>query len=177
MPNRILKELAVAAGTTLAMGRAKLNSDADLLDLEPLLDRLERLEAQAESGNMQNRVASDLEQLSARVGAIELTLTEQAGAIQTLNVRTSETDANLQRLVVALEKLCDRVQLLAPEPEQTREPETRLPFESQLHDAMDREPVVPVLRTQEPDAEVDLLAKALAAAKKPAPKKSRFLFR
>lgn len=79
---------------------------------------------------------------------------------------------------MAVEKLCDRVQLLSPpEPAQPHQSETRLPFESQLHEALDRDPVVPVFRTEEPDAEVDMLAKTLAAAKKPASKKSRFLFR
>ena len=64
-----------------------------------------------------------------------------------------------------------------PVPPQPRQFEARLPFESQLDDAMQREPVVPVVRTAEPVVEVKAPAFA-ASAEKPVPaKKSRFFFR
>jgi uncharacterized coiled-coil protein SlyX len=94
------------------------------------------------------------DRISSRIGAIERTLAEQAGSIEALNTRASDTDRNLQRLVSAIEKLCERAQLIPP-----------APFESQLQDAMRRE---------EPAVEVP--APSFAAAEE-RPKRSRFLFR
>jgi hypothetical protein len=113
------------------------------------------------------------EKISSRISSIERALTEQAGSIDALRERATETDNNLQRLVSAIEKLCERAQLVAPPPVERplERNETRLPFESQLHAAMNREPVVPVFRTEEA-AEVPVPAFAGGAAKK-----SRFLFR
>jgi uncharacterized coiled-coil protein SlyX len=296
MAKGILKGLAVAAGTGLAMGltsgRVRVRSiahhpdrepgpahlsdspaadsalehDDEFLDIEPLLDRLERLEARVESigitpaggGNyaalleglerrveentrqlallgqsiteaehrlsqsveavekrvaqtreempafvqnhvavriadLQNRLNLEIEQtqrrtietferaidekISSRIGSMEKALAEQAGSIRTLSARTAETDSNLQRLVTAIEKLCERAQLIPPAAQSgTRLPvETQVPFESQLNEAMQRDTVVPVLRTEEPDAEVRV--PAFAANHTAAPKKSRFLFR
>jgi uncharacterized coiled-coil protein SlyX len=239
MANRILKGLAVAAGTGLAMGfssgrsRAPSRSDLnypsapsepandDLLDIEPLLDRIERLEARLESGGasqsyalaladlerridensrevallreeisaaerrmaestaavraeipaiveqqvsvrieaLENRFSEEIaqsqkqaleifersidEKISSRIGAIEKTLAGQSESIEVLKEHTAETDRNLQRLVVAIEKLCERAQLIPVEPS----------FEAHMDDAMQREPVTPVLRTEEPEYE------------------------
>lgn len=117
------------------------------------------------------------EKISSRIGSMEKALAEQAGSIRTLSARTAETDNNLQRLVTAIERLCERAQLIPTAGQsETRVPvETQLPFESQLNDAMQRDDVVPVLRTEERDAEVRL--PAFAANDTPAPKKARFLFR
>lgn len=303
MANRILKGLAVAAGTGLAVGfssgRARVralphnpaptertphvdqpiphrvnpvspgDSDADFLNIEPLLDRLERVEARidlmerpssrpapdplpdryaaaiadlerraeentreltllrervtdaerciadsvtavqrkveqtreeipafveqnvgARVEDLRTRFAAEIEQahqrtletfesaidekISSRISSIERALAEQAGSINALRERAIETDTNLQRLVTAIEKLCERAQLVAPAPVERplERNSTRLPFESQLNDAMDREPVVPVFRTEERVAEVPVPAFAESA-----PKKSRFLFR
>jgi hypothetical protein len=62
---------------------------------------------------------------------------------------------------------------------QPRQYETRLPFESQLDDAMNREPVVPVVRKSEPVVEVQVPPPAFAASadKQTPAKKSRFFFR
>jgi uncharacterized coiled-coil protein SlyX len=298
MANRILKGLAIAAGTGLAMGftttRFRVSpgqrfvhthplppatssfesapilpaEDGEFLDIEPLLDRLERLEARVEAleqptpssravpagvpgdyaaaiadlerrveentrelallrehvteaerrvsesvasvqrnvertrgeipaiverhvsvriDDLQKRFASEIEQshqrtvemfdraidekISSRIGSIERSLAEQAGSIEALSARSIETDNNLQRLVTAIEKLCERTQLFPPAAEQ------RLPFESQMHDAMNREPVVPVLRTEEPVPEVRVPAPPFTGSEASAPKKSRFLFR
>jgi hypothetical protein len=322
MASRILKGLAVAAGTGLAMGltsgrvgRARLNSgpragryypaplndafpashtisddqDVEILDIDPLLDRLERLEARVESigtaplhpvvapvaseiprdltsaiadlerrvtentrelallrvhiedaerraaesvasmersvaktraelpamveqhvaarvEDLRNRFTAEIEQserrtmeifehaidekISSRISSIERALGEQAGSIEALTVRTVETDSNLQRLVAAIEKLCERAQLIAPSAEpqlaqapavqRARQYEAPLPFESQMQDAMRREPVVPILRTEEPLVEVQVPVPTFATGDGPgqsAPKKSRFLFR
>jgi hypothetical protein len=124
------------------------------------------------------------EKIAARMGSIEKALTEQAGSIKALSVRTAETDNNLQRLVTAIERLCERAQFIPPAPPVSHDPvqratqqEARLPFESQLNDAMLREPVVPVLKTEERAAEVQVPVPSFMANEAPAPKKSRFLFR
>jgi uncharacterized protein YPO0396 len=111
------------------------------------------------------------DRISSRVGAIERTLAEQAGSIEALNTRAAETDHNLQRLVSAIEKLCERTQLIppaAPEPAAVPQPAPYAArgFESQLQDAMQRR--------DEPAVEVP--APAFAAGEE-RPKKSRFLFR
>ncbi len=127
------------------------------------------------------------EKISSRIGSIERALAEQAGSIEALRVRATETDDNLQRLVSAIEKLCERAQLIAPAPA----PEVRLPqqpqFEGQLQDAMRREMVKPTMVGEEPVVKaaarpVPPPAFAAGPAAKTPPqappaKKSRFLFR
>jgi uncharacterized coiled-coil protein SlyX len=206
MANRIPKDLAVADDSSLARlslypRTAPIVADDELLNIEPLLDRLERLETQVESivrqppaeardeipdivqqhaaariDDLRDRFAAELEQLSSRVGSLEQAMVEQAGSIEALGARAAETDNNLRRLVVAVEKLCERAQPAALAPEQARVNET--PFESQLRDAIEREPVVSAPGAENRGAEVDALARALAAAasKQAQPKKSRFPF-
>ena len=126
------------------------------------------------------------QKISSRIGSMEKALAEQAGSIEVLSQRAAETDNNLQRLVTAIERLCERAQLIPPAPERpvARNPvqpptqnEPRLPFEAQLNDAMGREPVVPVVRKEEPAAAVQVAPPAFAVSEPAAPKKSRFLFR
>jgi hypothetical protein len=85
------------------------------------------------------------EKISSRIDSIENALAEQAGSIEALGVRAAETDNNLQRLVTAIERLCERAQLIPPASEQFG----RTPFESRLNEAMKRDPAVPVVRTEE----------------------------
>lgn len=131
----------------------------------------------ARTEDLQSRFSAEIEQsrermlqvferaiddrISARIGAIEKTLADQAGSIEALNARAAETDHNLQRLVAAIEKLCERTQLIPPA---AGDPAPRA-FASQLQDAM---------RRDEPAVKVP--APAFAAAEE-RPKKSRFLFR
>jgi uncharacterized coiled-coil protein SlyX len=126
------------------------------------------------------------QKIASRIGSIEKALGEQAGSIEALSKRAAETDNNLQRLVAAIERLCERAQLIPPAPELNvaRGPiqppaqhEARLPFEAQLNDAMGRAPVVPVLRNEEPAPEVQVAPPAFPVNEPRAPKKSRFLFR
>jgi uncharacterized coiled-coil protein SlyX len=108
------------------------------------------------------------DRISSRIGAIERTLAEQAGSIEALNARATDTDHNLQRLVSAIEKLCERTQLIPPTAAETAAPPAPYAaraFESQLQDAM---------RRDEPSVEVPAPAFAASEAR---PKKSRFLFR
>jgi len=87
---------------------------------ESLTELEARIEAQVEA------------RVSARIGAIEETLSEQSVSIGALRDRAVETDANLQRLIAAIEKLCERT----ASPSQP----AVLPFEAHLAEASQREP-------------------------------------
>jgi hypothetical protein len=142
-------------------------------DLE---NRLNREIEQAQQRTLATFERAIDEKISSRIGSMEKALADQAGSISALGARTAETDNNLQRLVTAIEKLCERAQLIpaASEPGPAQ-PGSRLPFESQLDEALKRDPVVPVLRTAE--HERDVAVPPFAAGEASAPKKSRFLFR
>jgi hypothetical protein len=116
------------------------------------------------------------EKITARIDSIERVLAEQAGSIETLSVRAAETDHNLQRLVTAIEKLCERAQLV---PAAAQPPQTRGPFEAELNDALGREPAVTVVKTEETE-EVQVAAPAFTtggARLQVEPKKVRSFFR
>ena len=148
---------------------------ARISDLE---NRLNREIEQAQQRALETLERAIDEKIASRIGSMEKALADQAGSIQLLSARTAETDNNLQRLVTAIERLCERAQLIPPAAGQRpAQDEPRPPFESQLNDAMGREPVVPVLRTTDRNAEVPVPAPAFAADEPPAQKKSRFLFR
>ncbi len=112
------------------------------------------------------------DRISSRIGAIERTLAEQAGSIEALNTRAAETDHNLQRLVSAIEKLCERTQLIPPvaaEPAPAPSPYAARAFESQLQDAMRGS-------VSKPEQAVEIPTPTFVASQE-RPKKSRFLFR
>ena len=93
-------------------------SEAGIVELE------RRIEAQIEA------------RVSERIGVLEKTLAEQSSSIGALRDRAVETDANLQRLIVAIEKLCERS---APAP-QAEQSSAAVPFETRRADAPQREP-------------------------------------
>lgn len=113
------------------------------------------------------------EKISSRIGSIERALAEQGQSIQLLNTRTADTDSNLQRLVMAIEKLCDRAQLLPPSAQESRPQEPQLPFEQQMNEARMNEARINEAMRRDP-VEVHAAA-AVAGAEEP--KKSRFMFR
>lgn len=82
-----------------------------------------------------------------RIGALERTLADQSAAIGALRDRAVDTDTNLQRLIAAVERLC----------EQNAQPSaTVLPFEAHLAEAAAREPAadsrVRVIKEAEPES-------------------------
>jgi hypothetical protein len=144
--------------------------------ISDLQSRLEREIEPAQQRTLETFERAIDEKIASRIGSMEKALADQAGSIAALGARTVETDNNLQRLVTAIERLCERAELIPVVPEQRPESyESRLPFESQLNDAMGREPVVPVLRTAEREAEEQVAVPM--TNEPPAQKKSRFLFR
>jgi uncharacterized coiled-coil protein SlyX len=86
------------------------------------------------------------EKLASRVTAIETALTHQSGAIGALNRRAIETDTNLQKLILSVERLCDSAGALpAADPRAAGEPSfLDLPFEAQYDAALQREASAPV---------------------------------
>jgi hypothetical protein len=182
MAGKILKGLAVAAGTGLVIafgsGRSRRETST-----EPLLDRLENIEArvsavEARFAEAAKEVPAILESIlgphvegirarlhaemlesvettltrfertidskvSLRMATIEKALTDQSAAIAAMSRREIGSDAHLQQLISAVERLCERIDAPppAPEPMPVKEPSILdLPFENQLNEAMEREP-------------------------------------
>ena len=82
--------------------------------------------------------------VSERIAAIERSLTDQFASIDSLRDRAAETDSNLKRLIVAIERLCERTQPLFVEPGMAEQPAAApapgpgphiIPFESHLAEA------------------------------------------
>ena len=110
----------------------------------------------ARAEDLQSRFAAEVEEsrrYAVDIAPIERALAEQSASIKTLSARTAETENHLQRLVSVIEKLCERVQAGGPPTalqraegpppqlihEEPRLREPRLPFESQLEDALRRD--------------------------------------
>jgi hypothetical protein len=83
------------------------------------------------------------EKISQRVASLEKALIDQAGIITTLSERAIQADSNLQRLISAVEKLCERTEARPADP---RSEPRELPFESQLSDAVKRQQEGPAQR-------------------------------
>jgi hypothetical protein len=71
--------------------------------------------------------------VAARMGALEKALVDQSGIITALSERALESDTNLQRLISAVEKLCERTEGRPAAP-----PPQSQPFEAHLSDAIKR---------------------------------------
>jgi hypothetical protein len=194
MASKIIKGLAVAAGTGLAIGfgskrRTQTTSMSDSLDnipaIELLLDRLDRIEARMSAGearpavniealqvqvdrhfaDVAKEVPAILESLlgphvadlrarlhtemresmeagltafeqtidnkvSLRISTLEKALIDQSAIVTALSQRAIEAEENFQRLISAVERLCERKE----------QPVLDLPFERQLSEAFRRQP-------------------------------------
>ena len=83
--------------------------------------------------NIENRI-------SQRISKLEKALIDQSGIITTLSERAIESDTNLQRLISAVEKLCEA----RPTTPAARAPSSfDQPFESHLTEAIKRQPEAP----------------------------------
>jgi hypothetical protein len=179
MANKIFKGLAVAAGTGLAIGfgsrrstqATSMDDSSDtILALEPLLDRLDSVEArvsavEAHVAEIPREVPAILEsllarhveevrarlheemresvqatltsfertlddQVSLRIAPLEKALMEQSAVVASLGRRALEAEENFQRLISAVERLC----------EPKEQPVLDLPFERHLSEAFQRQP-------------------------------------
>jgi hypothetical protein len=184
MAGKILKGLAVVGGTGLAIGfgskqrtqaatQATTMSDSsdNIPAIEPLLDRLDRIEARMSA--VEARPAADIakevpailesllvphvadlrarlhaemresmeagltafeqtidDKISLRISMLEKALIDQSAIVTTLSQRAIEAEANFQRLISAVERLCERKE----------QPVLDLPFERQLNEAFQRQP-------------------------------------
>jgi uncharacterized coiled-coil protein SlyX len=194
----ILKTIVITAGAGVALGicttassrraprresirRKELNAD-DLIDIEPLLGRLETIERrfeaaaapkpvvpvteltrridahdaeierlrglvdsranaiqahlEAEMDERHQRSFAALEQtveirISDRIAALERKLSEQSVSIDELRERAQDTDTNIKRLIVAIEKLVERT----PIPAVQAGVPVLVPFEAHLNEA------------------------------------------
>jgi hypothetical protein len=192
MAGKILRGLAVVAGTGLAIGFGSKrrtqaismnDSSENILAIEPLLDRLDRIESrmsavetrpvknsEASIEALQAQVARELpamlesllgpqvddvrarlqaemresvqaalasyeqtldDKISLRTVALEKALIEQSAIVTTLSQRAIEAEENFQRLIAAVERLCER---------KDRPAALDLPFERQLSEAFQRLP-------------------------------------
>src|SRR5580704_5479697 len=140
MANRILKGLAVAAGTGLAMGftsgRARVRTvryhpplpasetipaapptsnqapfagdrDDEFLDIEPLLDRLERVEARVESMG-ERPVSAALGDFAAAIADLERRVEENTRELALLRESIAEAESRVTRSVVAVQTSFDQ---------------------------------------------------------------------
>ena len=82
---------------------------ARISDLE---SRLEREIEQAQQRTLETFERAIDEKIASRIGSMEKALADGAGSIAALGVPTAETDNDLQRLVTAIERLCERAQLI-----------------------------------------------------------------
>lgn len=144
----LLRGEIVAAERRMAESAAAVRAEIPAIVEQQVSVRIDALEArfteeiaQSQKQAIETFERSIDEKISSRIGAIEKTLAGQSESIDALREHTAETDRNLQRLVVAIEKLCERAQLIPAEPSS---------FETHMNDAMQREPVTQVLRTEEP---------------------------
>ena len=132
MSSRILKGIAVAAGTGLAAGfggrkrqslsMSNLQNDAGVTERSDRLDRIEeRLEAVENASremqtDMQDAMESRLtgfersvdSKVSARMTALEKAVVDQVAVITALSQRAVEAEQNFQRLISAVERLFEQ---------------------------------------------------------------------
>jgi hypothetical protein len=141
---------AKPAGNVAELVRRIDAQDAELERLRELVDtRANAIQAQleAEMEQRHQRSFAALEQtielaISERIAAVERRLTDHGASIDELRERAQDTDANLKRLIVAIEKLVERTQPFVQQPVQasapTAPPATE-PFEAHLNEARRKE--------------------------------------
>jgi uncharacterized coiled-coil protein SlyX len=141
MSSRILKGIAVAAGTGLAAGfggaRKRQSLSMSNLPNEPgLSERLDRIEE-----SMDARLTAFEESIdgkvSARMAALEKALVDQSAVITVLSQRAVEAEQNFQRLISAVERLFEQ-RGVAPAAPPGVSPAA---FEDHFNEALQRGPV------------------------------------
>jgi len=166
MSSGILKGIAVAAGTGLAVGfgggRKRQSLSMDNLPNDPnVTDRIERIEDRLEavenaSRRMQEAMDARLTafeeaidgKVSARMTALEKALIDQSTVITALSQRAVEAEANFQRLISAVERLFEQRGIAPVASDASRHHTTAPPgvspgaFEEHFKEALQSGPVV-----------------------------------
>lgn len=167
MPS-ILKSIALAAGTGIALGiyttaaraprrKPECSGSVDPLFIEPLLDRLEQLEAQFAQGRANGEA-------TAQVPFLKQSIAAQEAELQALRVKVDETErraaaaeARFAERIGALERaVTDQLKSIERLSDRPLQPSsTVLPFEAQLAEAVKRdlpgETRVRVIKDNEPE--------------------------
>jgi hypothetical protein len=105
-------------------------------DLPSLAELERRIRQQAkEIETLRHQISDD--RISTRVAVLEKAILEQSTIVAALRQRAIESDMNLQRLISAVERLCERTDA----GQGSTLPD--LPFQSQLKDAINRQPEIP----------------------------------
>ena len=123
--------------------------DAEIVRLREMVDvRAAEIQGrlEAEMDERHKRALETIEKtvefkISERITGLERALGEQSASIDALRTRAQETDSNLQRLIVAIERLCERTQVLqapAPLPASAPGPVVR-PFSAHLEEVIETE--------------------------------------
>jgi uncharacterized coiled-coil protein SlyX len=146
-----------APAAPVAVSELTSRIDAQQAEIERLRDLVDvraaeiqsRLEAEMDARHRTSMAAVEKAvefKVSERIAALERAVGEQSVSLDALRTRAQDTDANLQRLIVAIEKLCERTPLPAPVPQSHP---IVLPFEAHLNEAREREEVaVPEFRAK-----------------------------
>jgi inorganic triphosphatase YgiF len=118
-----------------------------LQQLRQDLPSLVEAKVAAQMRELSSKIEAQVEvQVAKRIGALERAMADQLTSIGGLRDRAVDSDANLQRLIAVVERLCDRP--LQPS-------STMLPFEAQLAEAVQRDVAVEsharVIKESEPD--------------------------
>jgi uncharacterized coiled-coil protein SlyX len=135
-----------AADAALIEGRlAEVAAKEDPARLQSMLDTALSLRAEDLRVRLQGEMLESVEatltgfertiddRVSSRVSPIEQSLRSQSEAIADLSRREIESDAHLQRLISAVERLCERADLLSAAPVRAKQPSfLDLPVESHL---------------------------------------------
>lgn len=126
------RRLAEVAGEDPAIIQSMLDTTLSLR-VEDLRVRLqaEMLESVESTLTRFERTIDD--KVSSRISTIEKTLTDQSAMIAALSRREVESDAHLQRLISAVDRLCDRSDSLSIVQMPPKESFSDLSFEKHLH--------------------------------------------
>lgn len=142
---RETRERAAADAALVAKRFAEVAPKEDPARLQSMLDTALSLRAEDLRVRLQAEMLESVEatltgfertiddKVSSRVSPIEKSLRDQSATLSDLSRRESESDAHLQRLISAVERLCERTDVLSPAPLHAKQPSfLDLPVESRL---------------------------------------------
>jgi uncharacterized coiled-coil protein SlyX len=178
---RRFESVAVTPAPTAAVAELARRIDAQEAEIIRLREMVD-----VRAGEIQSRLEAEMDErhkrsietiektvefkVSERIAALEKAFSDQSASIEGLRVRAQESDSNLQRLIVAIERLCERTQLLqspAPTAAAPAPGPVIVPFATQLEEIQEREVDPSTLFRSNVFRDVE------PAASESAPKKSR----